>query len=303
MDAEKELLASLRTEQVDPKLSNLDSLSPYELLKAINTADSEVAPAVLAEIGSIEQALLKIVERLKKGGRLIYLGAGTSGRLGVLDASECGPTFSVGNDLVMGLIAGGDVALRNPVEGAEDDSQGAMKQLEAINLSSKDAVVGIAASGRTPYVYGALQHARKLGALTISLSCNKDSRIGEVSEIKIEIDTGPEVLSGSTRMKSGTAQKLVLNMLSTGSMVLLGKTFGNLMVDLQVTNVKLQDRAHRIISSATGCSIDRAKELLAESGNFVKVAILMELLGLSRGDAEVALAEADGQIRRALIKG
>ena len=228
MDVEKELLASLRTEQVDPKLSNLDSLSPYELLKAINTADSEVAPAVLAEIESIEQALLKIVERLKKGGRLIYLGAGTSGRLGVLDASECGPTFSVGNDLVIGLIAGGDVALRNPVEGAEDDSQGAMKQLEAIKLSSKDSVVGIAASGRTPYVYGALQHARKLGALTISLSCNKDSRIGEVAEIKIEIDTGPEVLSGSTRMKSGTAQKLVLNMLSTGSMVLLGKTFERL---------------------------------------------------------------------------
>ncbi len=149
MDAEKELLASLRTEQVDPKLSNLDSLSPRELLKAINNADSEVAPAVLAEIGSIEQALLKIVERLKKGGRLIYLGAGTSGRLGVLDASECGPTFSVGNNLVIGLIAGGDVALRNPVEGAEDDSQGAIEQLEAIKLSSKDAVVGIAASGRT----------------------------------------------------------------------------------------------------------------------------------------------------------
>lgn len=300
MDSEKEMFASLRTEQINPKLANLDSLSPRELLMAINSADSEVPIAVLQEIQIIEKALLLIVERLRQGGRLIYLGAGTSGRLGVLDASECGPTFSVGNNLVIGLIAGGDTALRNPVEGAEDDAEGAIKQLIEIDLNKNDAVVGIAASGRTPYVYGALNFAGKLGALTVAISSNKNSIIGEISDVKIEIDTGPEVLSGSTRMKSGTAQKLVLNMLSTGSMILLGKTYGNLMVDLQVNNLKLRDRAHRIISAATGCSMERSVELLASAGEQVKVAILMELLGVSRGEAESSLALAGGHIRKAL---
>lgn len=300
MEADKKLLAALKTEQVDPSLANLDSLTPRDLLKAINAADSEVPAAVLREIDAIEEALVKIVERLRAGGRLIYLGAGTSGRLGVLDASECGPTFSVGNNLVIGLIAGGDVALRNPVEGAEDDEQGAIKQLSELKLSDKDAVVGIAASGRTPYVVGALKYSKQLGALTIALASNKNSSIGEVAEVQIEIDSGPEVLSGSTRMKSGTAQKLVLNMLSTGAMILMGKTFGNLMVDLQVNNVKLRDRAERIIASATSCDMKRASELLISSGEQVKVAILMELLGVGRGEAESALALADGRIRRAL---
>ena len=300
MDADKKLLAALRTEQVNENLANLDSLTASDLLRAINTADGEVPGAVLREIADIEVALKGIVERLKRGGRLIYLGAGTSGRLGVLDASECGPTFSVGNDLVIGLIAGGDIALRNPVEGAEDDEQGAIEQLKTLKVNEKDTVVGIAASGRTPYVLGALKHARGLGSLTIALASNKGSKIGEVAELKIEIDTGPEVLSGSTRMKSGTAQKLVLNMLSTGAMILMGKTFGNLMVDLQVNNIKLRDRAHRIISSATGCDIDRASELLISSGERVKVAILMELLGVGRGEAESALTLADGSIRQAL---
>lgn len=300
MDADKKLLAALRTEQVDESLANLDSHTPHELLKAINAADSEVPRAVLREIDDIEVALSGIVDRLKKGGRLIYLGAGTSGRLGVLDASECGPTFSVGSDLVIGLIAGGDVALRNPVEGAEDDEKGAIEQLKALKLNEKDVVVGIAASGRTPYVIGALKHARHLGSLTIALASNKESKIGEVAELKIEIDSGPEVLSGSTRMKSGTAQKLVLNMLSTGAMILMGKTFGNLMVDLQVNNIKLRDRAHRIIASATGCDIRRASELLISSGEQVKVAILMELLGVGKVEAESALALADGRIRQAL---
>ena len=300
MEADKKLLAALKTEQVDPSLANLDSLTPRDLLKAINAADSEVPAAVLREIDAIEEALVKIVERLRAGGRLIYLGAGTSGRLGVLDASECGPTFSVGNNLVIGLIAGGDVALRNPVEGAEDDEQGAITQLSELKLSDKDAVVGIAASGRTPYVIGALRYSKQLGALTIALASNKNSAIGEVAEVQIEIDSGPEVLSGSTRMKSGTAQKLVLNMLSTGAMILMGKTFGNLMVDLQVNNVKLRDRAERIIASATGCDMKRASELLISSGEQVKVAILMELLGVGRGEAESALALADGRIRWAL---
>lgn len=300
MEADKKLLAALKTEQVDPSLANLDSLTPRDLLKAINAADSEVPAAVLREIDAIEEALVKIVERLRAGGRLIYLGAGTSGRLGVLDASECGPTFSVGNNLVIGLIAGGDVALRNPVEGAEDDEQGAIRQLSELKLSDKDAVVGIAASGRTPYVVGALKYSKQLGALTIALASNKNSAIAEVAEVQIEIDSGPEVLSGSTRMKSGTAQKLVLNMLSTGAMILMGKTFGNLMVDLQVNNVKLRDRAERIIASATGCDMKRASELLISSGEQVKVAILMELLGVGRGEAESALALADGRIRQAL---
>ena len=300
MDADKKLIAALRTEQVDESLANLDSLTPNELLKAINAADSEVPSAVLREIDDIEVALSGIVDRLKMGGRLIYLGAGTSGRLGVLDASECGPTFSVGSDLVIGLIAGGDVALRSPVEGAEDDEKGAIEQLTPLKLNEKDVVVGIAASGRTPYVIGALKHARSLGSLTIALASNKKSKIGEVAELKIEIDSGPEVLSGSTRMKSGTAQKLVLNMLSTGAMILMGKTFGNLMVDLQVNNIKLRDRAHRIIASASGCDLGRASELLISSGEQVKVAILMELLGVGRGEAESALALADGRIRQAL---
>ena len=300
MDADKKLIAALRTEQVDESLANLDSLTPSELLKAINAADSEVPSAVLREIDDIEVALSGIVDRLKMGGRLIYLGAGTSGRLGVLDASECGPTFSVGSDLVIGLIAGGDVALRSPVEGAEDDEKGAIEQLTALKLNEEDVVVGIAASGRTPYVIGALKHARSLGSLTIALASNKKSKIGEVAELKIEIDSGPEVLSGSTRMKSGTAQKLVLNMLSTGAMILMGKTFGNLMVDLQVNNIKLRDRAHRIIASASGCDLGRASELLISSGEQVKVAILMELLGVGRGEAESALALADGRIRQAL---
>lgn len=300
MEADKKLLAALKTEQVDPSLANLDSLTPRDLLKAINAADSEVPAAVLREIDAIEEALVKIVKRLRAGGRLIYLGAGTSGRLGVLDASECGPTFSVGNNLVIGLIAGGDVALRNPVEGAEDDEQGAITQLSELKLSDRDAVVGIAASGRTPYVIGALRYSKQLGALTIALASNRNSAIGEVAEVQIEIDSGPEVLSGSTRMKSGTAQKLVLNMLSTGAMILMGKTFGNLMVDLQVNNVKLRDRAERIIASATGCDMKRASELLISSGEQVKVAILMELLGVGRGEAESALALADGRIRQAL---
>ncbi|MFM8235042.1 MAG: N-acetylmuramic acid 6-phosphate etherase [Actinomycetota bacterium] len=300
MEADKKLLAALKTEQVDPSLANLDSLTPRDLLKAINTADSEVPAAVLREIDAIEEALVKIVERLRVGGRLIYLGAGTSGRLGVLDASECGPTFSVGNNLVIGLIAGGDVALRNPVEGAEDDEQGAIRQLSELKLSDKDAVVGIAASGRTPYVIGELRYSKQVGALTIALASNKNSAIGEVAEVQIEIDSGPEVLSGSTRMKSGTAQKLVLNMLSSSAMILMGKTFGNLMVDLQVNNVKLRDRAERIIASATGCDMKRASELLISSGEQVKVAILMELLGVGRGEAESALALADGRIRQAL---
>lgn len=300
MTFDHEILARLKTEQVDPKLSNLDAMSPREILTAINSADAEVATAVANEIVAIEEAVTKIVERMRSGGRIVYIGAGTSGRLGVLDASECGPTFSVGNNLVIGLIAGGDQALRNPIEGAEDSKAEAVRQLEEINFNAKDCLVGIAASGRTPYVIGGLEYAKELGALAISLACNKDAEISKFADIKIEVDTGLEVLSGSTRMKAGTAQKLVLNMISTTSMILLGKTFGNLMVDLQVTNVKLRNRAERIIAAATGCSIERASELLLQSGEQVKVAIVMELLATDRGSAEAALTKAGGRIRNAL---
>lgn len=300
MNLDHEILANLKTEQVDPRHSNLDALSPRELLTAINAADAEVSGAVARELETIERALVAIVERMKQGGRIIYIGAGTSGRLGVLDASECGPTFSVGSDLVIGLIAGGDTALRNPVEGAEDSKSDAVSQLKKIDLGAMDSLIGIAASGRTPYVIGGLEYAKEVGALAISLACNKNAEISKVADIKIEIDTGAEVLSGSTRMKAGTAQKLVLNMISTGAMVLIGKTFGNLMVDLQVTNVKLRDRALRIIRSATGCTIERASELLTESGDQVKVAIIMELLGADRSSAEAALTRSGGRIRGAI---
>jgi N-acetylmuramic acid 6-phosphate etherase len=300
MTVDHEILAKLKTEQVDPKLANLDALSPRELLLALNTADADVPTMVRNEIESIERALTAIVERMERGGRIIYIGAGTSGRLGVLDASEGVPTFSVGPDLVIGFIAGGDTALRNPVEGAEDDKGGAVAQLKSISLTSQDCVVGIAASGRTPYVIGGLEYAREVGALAIALACNKNSEISQAAEIAIEIDTGPEVLSGSTRLKAGTAQKLVLNMLSTGAMVLLGKTFGNLMVDLQVTNGKLRNRAHRIIVAATGCSMERAEQVLTDAGDQVKVAILMELLGIDRASAHLALAASGGRIRPAI---
>lgn len=300
MTFDHEILARLKTEQVDPKYSGLDAMSPREILTAINSADADVATAVANEISSIEAAVIKIVERMKSGGRIIYIGAGTSGRLGVLDASECGPTFSVGNNLVVGLIAGGDHALRNPIEGAEDSKAEAVRQLKEINFHAGDSLIGIAASGRTPYVIGGLEFAKEIGALAISLACNKNAEISKVADIRIEVDTGPEILSGSTRMKAGTAQKLVLNMISTASMILLGKTFGNLMVDLQVTNVKLRNRAERIIAAATGCSIERAGELLSDSGQQVKVAIVMELLGTDRSSAEVALSKSGGVIRGAL---
>ena len=300
MTFDDKVLSRLKTEQVDPRLSNLDAMTPFDLLNSINAADQEVPGAIKDEIKSIERALVAIVERMHRGGRIVYIGAGTSGRLGVLDASECGPTFSVGSDLVIGLIAGGDHALRHPTEGAEDSKAEAIEQLREIKLAENDSVIGIAASGRTPYVIGGLEYAKEVGALAISLACNKDAEISKVADLKIEIDTGPEVLSGSTRMKAGTAQKLVLNMISTGAMILLGKTFGNLMVDLQVTNVKLRNRAQRIISAATGCSIDRADELLSAAGNQVKVAILMEMLGVDRASAELALSRADGRVRVAL---
>jgi N-acetylmuramic acid 6-phosphate etherase len=278
----------------------LDVMSVSELLSAMNESDAEVPRAVALQLPAIEKAIDGIVDRMMQGGRLIYIGAGTSGRLGVLDAAECGPTFSVSEDQVLALIAGGDSALRLPTEGAEDKPHAGASDLKAQNLTSRDAVVGIAASGRTPYVLGALAYAKEIGALTIGLTCNPNSEISKIVDCPIEIDSGPELLAGSTRLKSGTAQKLVLNMISTITMVRLGKTFGNLMVDLQITNGKLKDRAIRIIEKATGASRTLSEKALSDSGHEVKVAILMLLLDIDAENARERLRASQNRVREAL---
>lgn len=296
-------LGKLRTEQVDSKFEMLDAMSVSELLQAMNESDYEAPKAVAAVLPAIEFAIEDIIDRMLQGGRLIYIGAGTSGRLGVLDAAECGPTFSVTDDQVVAFIAGGESALRKPAEGAEDKPELGIEDLKSINLNSRDSVVGIAASGRTPYVIGALEYANQIGALTISITCNPNSEAGNVATHAIDIDSGPELLAGSTRLKSGTAQKLVLNMISTVTMVRLGKTFGNLMVDLQISNEKLQDRAVRIIEKATGATKSEATEALVESGHQVKVAILMLLLKLDATIASERLSASSNRIREALNGG
>ena len=293
-------LGLLRTEQVDSKFQHLDEMTIAELLHAMNEGDAEVPKAIALVLPEIESAIESIVKRMTQGGRLIYVGAGTSGRLGVLDAAECGPTFSVSDDQIMAFIAGGDGALKHAVEGAEDNFLAGESDLSSINLRSEDAVVGIAASGRTPYVRGALAYAKKVGALTIALTANPNSEISKDVDHPLEIDSGPELLAGSTRLKSGTAQKLVLNMISTITMVRLGKTFGNLMVDLQITNEKLRDRAVRIIMQATGAVQDEASLALEESGNEVKVAILMILLTVDAATARERLKAASNRVQAAL---
>lgn len=293
-------LGKLRTEEVDSKYQLLDVMSTSELLHAMNEGDALVPQAIALVLPNIERAIEDIVLRMSSGGRLIYVGAGTSGRLGVLDAAECGPTFSVSEDQVVGFIAGGDRALRYAVEGAEDDVLAGGKQMEEVGLTATDCVVGIAASGRTPYVLGALDYARKVGALTISLTSNPDSEISTHVDHPLEIDSGPELLAGSTRLKSGTAQKLVLNMISTITMVRLGKTFGNLMVDLQITNKKLEDRAIRIIEKATGADRVSSERALEESGNDVKVAIVALLLNIDATSARIRLESASHRVRAAL---
>jgi N-acetylmuramic acid 6-phosphate etherase len=299
-DTSTHALGALRTEQVDAKFHMLDVMSVSELLSAMNESDAEVPRAVALQLPAIEKAIDGIVDRMMQGGRLIYIGAGTSGRLGVLDAAECGPTFSVSEDQVLALIAGGDSALRLPTEGAEDKPHAGASDLKAQNLTSRDAVVGIAASGRTPYVLGALAYAKEIGALTIGLTCNPNSEISKIVDCPIEIDSGPELLAGSTRLKSGTAQKLVLNMISTITMVRLGKTFGNLMVDLQITNGKLKDRAIRIIEKATGASRTLSEKALSDSGHEVKVAILMLLLDIDAENARERLRASQNRVREAL---
>ncbi len=299
-ESQKENLGQLNTETIDPRYSQIDFLTTSELLKLINENDQGVSLSVGKVLPQIEQAILEITKRMSQGGRLIYVGAGTSGRLGVLDASECIPTFSIPDGVVIGLIAGGDAALRKGIEGAEDNRDGAVPELQKLKLSKLDTVVGIAASGRTPYAIGAMEFARSVGALSVALTCNLNSEMSKFADVAIEIDSGPEILAGSTRMKAGTAQKLVLNMISTVTMINLGKTFGNLMVDLQVTNVKLRDRAIRIIQAATQVDAKRAEEALLAANNQVKVAIAMLLLQVTPTEAISALESANSRVREAL---
>ena len=291
------------TEARNCATEHLDELSTLDMLQLINDEDAKVAGAVRAELPRIAQAVDAIAERFARGGRLFYIGAGTSGRLGVLDASECPPTFSVDAELVQGLIAGGDRALRLSSEHSEDSLDEGALDVRRAGFGAEDrpdTLVGIAASGRTPYVLGALRCATELGALTVGLSCVPGSPLAQSAAIAITPATGPEVLTGSTRLKAGTATKLVLNMLSTGVMVRTGATFGNLMVNVRATNAKLVDRAERIIREITGCDRITAARLLEASGSSVKVAVVMQQLQLDREAAERQLQTADGNLLKAL---
>jgi N-acetylmuramic acid 6-phosphate etherase len=293
-------LEYLTSEEQNPITMEIDLLPTTEILRAMNREDRSVPDAVGQVIPEIARAVDRIVNAFGQGGRLIYLGAGTSGRLGVLDAAECPPTFSVPGNMVVGLIAGGADALVRAVEGAEDNSEGGVAALQGIGLTEKDVVVGVAVSGRTPYVIGGLTYAKALGATTVALSCNQDSAIARIADIAILPVVGPEVLAGSTRLKSGTAQKLVLNMLTTASMIRLGKCYQNLMVDLHPTNMKLIARAARIVMLATGCAVEQAQEALKRTDNDVKLAILMTVTGMPIEEAKLTLLSAGGFLREAI---
>jgi N-acetylmuramic acid 6-phosphate etherase len=288
------------TEARNPASERIDTFSPLQIVRLMNAEDAHVAAAVSREAEHIARAIEVISERLRNGGRLIYLGAGTSGRLGVLDAAECPPTFSTPPELVVGIIAGGYTALTKAVEGAEDHPEAAEKDLKNVGLSERDVLVGIATSGRTPYVIGGLEYARSIRAFAIGLACNDGSAIAGAADLMITPVVGPEVISGSTRLKAGTATKLVLNMLSTGTMVRLGKTFGNLMVDLKATNTKLALRSRRIVAELTGLSEKEAEEQLARCGGELKTAVVAQRRGVSADGARQLLALAGGQLRGAL---
>ncbi len=290
-------ILSLTTEATNPNSVNLDALDALQLVKLINSEDQLVAAAVLGAAESLADAIECIVARLRIGGRLIYIGAGTSGRLGVLDASECPPTYRTPPSLIVGLIAGGDTALRTAVEGAEDSLTQAAEDLHAIELNSRDCVMGIASSGRTPYVIGGLRYARALGCATLGHTCNASSEMMAECDILITTVVGPEVISGSTRMKSGTATKLVLNTLTTATMVRLGKTYGNLMVDLRASNSKLVLRSERLVMRLTGLNQPTAAELLKKARSEVKVAVVMHHRQVDYASAVNLLSQADGQLR------
>ncbi|WP_274559933.1 N-acetylmuramic acid 6-phosphate etherase [Streptomyces spiramyceticus] len=293
-------LATLTTEAFRPELADIDQQPTLDIARVMNGEDRTVPEAVAAQLPRIAAAIDATAGRMARGGRLIYAGAGTAGRLGVLDASECPPTFNTDPSEVVGLIAGGPSAMVEAVEGAEDSKELAAADLNALTLTANDTVVGISASGRTPYAIGAVEHARSLGALTIGLSCNADSALGAAAEHGIEVVVGPELLTGSTRLKAGTAQKLVLNMISTITMIRLGKTYGNLMVDVRASNEKLRARSRRIVALATGASDEDIEAALTATDDEVKPAILTILAGVDGGTAERLLTESGGHLRAAL---
>lgn len=288
------------TESINPATSDIDALDTVEMMRRINAEDAQIAGAVEKEIPQIAQVVDAVAERMQKGGRLIYVGAGTSGRLGVLDAAEMPPTFSTSPDQVIGLIAGGERAITKAVEGAEDDADAGARDIIAQKILERDSVIGLSASGRTPYVLGAMREAKSRGAFVASLACSHPSPMGEIADVAIAPLTGAEVIAGSTRMKAGTAEKLILNMISTGVMIRLGKTFGNLMVDVQATNTKLRDRSSRIVAEACGISRADADVLIAQCNSEVKTAIVVALAHLAVGDARERLKKSNGSVRKAL---
>lgn len=293
-------LTNLTTEKRNAQTMNLDSLTIHEAAVLMNNEDQKVGTAVAQALPAIENAIKKTTVSLQSGGRIIYMGAGTSGRLGVLDAAECVPTFGVSPETVIGLIAGGETAMIHAVEGAEDSLTLGPTDLQNLNLSAKDTVIGIAASGRTPYVIGGLDYANHVHAATVSLALNTNALISQHANTAIEIDVGPEFLTGSTRLKSGTAQKMVLNMISTISMLGIGKIYKNLMVDVQPTNEKLIERSKHIIMDATDCSFETAEQAFMAANQNVKVAIVMILTGVNRNEAEEKLQQANGFINQSL---
>ncbi|MBQ9995579.1 MAG: N-acetylmuramic acid 6-phosphate etherase [Clostridia bacterium] len=293
-------LSGLSTEQRNPATMNIDDHSAAEIVKIINDGDRTVAEAVSAALPFIAQAAEAAADSISKGGRLIYMGAGTSGRLGVLDAVECRPTYGIPDGVVVGIIAGGMNAMFRAVEGAEDSLTLGEEDLRNIGATADDTVVGIASSGRTPYVIGALKFAKSVGCTTVSVACSPNAAISALADIAIEAVTGPEAVTGSTRMKAGSAQKMILNMISTTAFILMGKVYGNLMIDVQPTNEKLVARAVRIIRDAVGCTEDRAAELLDASGKRVKHAVVMGMLDITAEAADVLLSANGGNIRRVL---
>ena len=296
-------LGRLTTEAINPASATIDELDAAGIVAVMNAEDAGVAAAVGRESAAIARVIEVVADRFRRGGRLVYIGAGTSGRLGVLDASECPPTFGTPPEMVVGLIAGGPQALTRAVEGAEDSRELAAADLAAIGLSSNDVLVGIATSGRTPYVLGGLAHARSVGAFAVGFACNDNSELESAADLMIVPRVGPEIVTGSTRLKAGTATKMVLNMLTTGAMIRIGKTYGNLMVDLRATNTKLVARTRRIVAALTGVSEEEAERLVSEADGELKTAVVARQRGVTPAEARRLLAAADGHLRRALDGG
>ncbi|MDO5407556.1 MAG: N-acetylmuramic acid 6-phosphate etherase [Eubacteriales bacterium] len=298
-EMDRKLLSGLMTERRNPRTQDLDLMSAEELLRVMNEEDHGVVDAVRQAIPQIAKVVKVVIRAFESGGRLVYAGAGTSGRLGILDAAECMPTFSAG-DKVVGVMAGGEQAFVVAKEGAEDSREAAREDLQKIGLTNQDVLVALTASGRTPYCIGALEYAREVGAYCVGVSCNCPAVLSGYADTAIEVETGPEILTGSTRLKAGTAQKMVLNMISTASMVGIGKVYKNLMVDMKATNLKLEDRAVRIVCMATDCSEEEARYALAQAGGQMKAAIVMILAGVSCQEAQSRLGKQNGFVRRCL---